>query len=123
VALAFTSSYKFRRTTQCCKHSYVWILHPVACIIRIVGNTVPQNNFYSCSFLLFLTAATCFSLFCPSSGGIYNLVFGNYYSNNGSVVLSSIESVVRIIISKTQKLYIQPEDGKIKIETCSGSDK
>jgi hypothetical protein len=32
-------------------------------LVRIVGNTVPRNNFYSCSFLLFLTAATCFGLY------------------------------------------------------------
>jgi hypothetical protein len=45
------------------EHFYFWILPSVACIIRIVGNTVPRNSFCNCSFLLFLTAATCFGLY------------------------------------------------------------
>jgi hypothetical protein len=41
-----------------------WILHPVVSIMKTVGNnTVPRNRFYSCFFLLCLTAATCFGLY------------------------------------------------------------
>jgi hypothetical protein len=39
-----------------------WILHPVACIIMIVGNTVHATIYVVVRFL-FLTAATCFGLY------------------------------------------------------------
>jgi hypothetical protein len=40
---------------------YFWNLHPVVCTIRIDGNTVPCNNFYSSFY--YITAATCFGLY------------------------------------------------------------
>jgi hypothetical protein len=42
---------------------YFWVLYPVACIIKIVGNTVPATISIVVHFLLFLTPATCFGLY------------------------------------------------------------
>jgi hypothetical protein len=69
---------------------YFWILHSVACIIRIVGNTAPCNNFCSCSFYYSLLPLHVFISIKHLQTEYTILVFGNYYINVGSVVLYSI---------------------------------
>jgi hypothetical protein len=32
---------------------YFWILHPVARVIKVIGRTVPRNNFKGCLFYLY----------------------------------------------------------------------
>jgi hypothetical protein len=64
---------------------YFWILHPVACIIRIVGNTVPGTIPTAIRFII-PSCRYMFRSLCDHLQEDYTiLVFGNYYINNGSV--------------------------------------
>jgi hypothetical protein len=44
---------------------YVWVLHPVARIIKVIRRPVPSNKFKRCSFYLYFIAATCFDPYWP----------------------------------------------------------
>jgi hypothetical protein len=64
-----------------------WVLHPVACIIRITMNTVYWTVFYLPLFFIVLSVTTCFSL-TDHHQAIHIQLHENYWTYNSSVVFT-----------------------------------
>jgi hypothetical protein len=61
---------------------YFWILHPVVCIIRIVGNTVPATISVVVCFIISYCCFMFRSLFDQLLVEYTIFVIGSYYTNN-----------------------------------------
>jgi hypothetical protein len=70
--------------------------------LRIVGNTVPRNNFYTC-FIISYFSYMFLPLFGRPQAEYTILVIGSYYTHNGSVFLYSIS--LRFVFMAKKHVY------------------